>query len=872
MINPLNHSTGRNLAFLGAIVGGTIIGPVTGGAGFGLAGAALVGLLSNIWTGELGQRRAEKLAGPKYAHPNNDLTHLLADAVERVLADCSNDHPIHKNWFGELGATAQKHYLGIARHPALEMVRSENLVFLFEQAARTDDNHKLDLLDEKLPVAGRGERSVAWVVLEYLRVEVGQKANEAAHTLAERAIISGLFAAVREMLKRNPNGRAYAAIQLDTNGEILARLSDLAQNNRAQLDQQKITSADVTALRKLLTQQANKLYYTGTLSLPDDERMAIKVILDETLASAETLARVEGKVDQVITTQADHSVALVDLLAAVDNIGKKLAQQQSNPNAPSAISPDDQRILDEARHSTDLRTRLAASVLRPDAQTDAMLARLRQKHEANEYELSMLEGKRWYFARPIPQFDKAIPCFDRAMHLRPHAVDTRIYAGLARNSARLGDIAAHQRRAIDIYEGTLKFVPPNSSDWAMAKTNLGNTWASLPTGDRATNLENAIACYTRALEVRTKAAFPADWAMAQNNLGAAWWNLPTGDRARNLETAIACYTRALEVRTKADFPADWAATQNNLGIAWNDLPTGDRAKNLQTAIDCYTRALEVRTQADFPAGWALTQNNLGNAWGNLPTGDRAKNLANAIACYTQALEVRTKDDFPADWAMTQNNLGAAWGDLSTGDRAKNLENAIDCYTRALEVRTQANFPAGWAMTQNNLGNAWGNLSTGDRAKNLESAIGCYTRALEVYTQADFPADWAMTQNNLGATWRNFSTGDRAKNLENAIACYTRALEVRTKADFPAGWATTQYNLATALADLAHQPNLPVGQDRCGLLRRAIACSKGALTVRTPDAFPHDHARTMKNMNIDRRAYEAGGCAEKAPFDDIAAAE
>ncbi len=104
--------------------------------------------------------------------------------------------------------------------------------------------------------------------------------------------------------------------------------------------------------------------------------------------------------------------------------------------------------------------------------------------------------------------------------------------------------------------------------------------------------------------------FPTDWAMTQNNLGTAYNDLPTGDRAHNLQQAIACYEAALRVYTERDFPTDWAATQNNLGTAYSDLSTGDRAHNLQQAIACYEAALRVRTERDFPTNWAMTQFNL----------------------------------------------------------------------------------------------------------------------------------------------------------------------------------------------------------------------------------------------------------------------
>jgi len=56
--------------------------------------------------------------------------------------------------------------------------------------------------------------------------------------------------------------------------------------------------------------------------------------------------------------------------------------------------------------------------------------------------------------------------------------------------------------------------------------------------------------------------------------------------------------------------------------------------------------------------------------------------------------------------------------------------------------------------------------------------------------------------------------------------------------------------------LADQP----GEDRCALLRRAIAASKGALTTRTADAFPREHAGASHNLAIMRGRYEAAGCA------------
>src|SRR3989442_10592312 len=93
---------------------------------------------------------------------------------------------------------------------------------------------------------------------------------------------------------------------------------------------------------------------------------------------------------------------------------------------------------------------------------------------------------------------------------------------------------------------------------------LGNAYSDLPTGDRASNLAQAIGCYQQALRFLTPEAAPLEYASTQNNLGLAYWNLPTGDRATNLAQAIGCYQQALRFTTAEAAPLDYASTQNNL--------------------------------------------------------------------------------------------------------------------------------------------------------------------------------------------------------------------------------------------------------------------------------------------------------------------
>ena len=130
---------------------------------------------------------------------------------------------------------------------------------------------------------------------------------------------------------------------------------------------------------------------------------------------------------------------------------------------------------------------------------------------------------------------------------------------------------------------------------------LGNLIQQFPLGSRLVNLEIAIACYQRALQVYTPEDFPQDWAMTQNNLGSAYKNKITGNRAENIDEAIACYQRALQVRTREDFPFNNVETLNNLGWAYrakldyinSEKPedTQQKTATLQSAYDTFKDAI-----------------------------------------------------------------------------------------------------------------------------------------------------------------------------------------------------------------------------------------------------------------------------------------
>src|SRR6476661_310523 len=234
--------------------------------------------------------------------------------------------------------------------------------------------------------------------------------------------------------------------------------------------------------------------------------------------------------------------------------------------------------------------------------------------------------------------------------------------------------------------------------------NLSIHISNFPLGKRANNLEIAITGYQILLNNWEPGS--ENWATTQNNLAIAYSDRIRGEKAENIELALASCTAALTVRTRDAFPENWATTQHNLGVAYGDRIRGEKAENIELALASYTAALTIRTRDAFPQDWALTQNNLGIAYSERIRGEKAENIENAIASYTAALSVLTRDAFPEYWAQTQNNLANAYSKRIRGEKAENIELAIALYRHALTISTREAFPQRHTETLSNLGNLY----------------------------------------------------------------------------------------------------------------------------------------------------------------------
>jgi CHAT domain-containing protein len=297
------------------------------------------------------------------------------------------------------------------------------------------------------------------------------------------------------------------------------------------------------------------------------------------------------------------------------------------------------------------------------------------------------------------------------------------------------------------------------------------------------------------------------------NLANAYYSRIRGDRAQNIEDAIAAYQQSLEVRTREVMPIQWAASMMNLANAYKDRIRGDRAQSIEEAIAAYQQSLEVRTREAMPVEWAESMNNLANAYKDRIRGDRAQNIEEAIAAYQQSLEVRTREAMSVEWAVSMVNLAIAYSDRIRGDRAQNIEEAIAAYQQSLQVMTREAMPMEWAESMMNLASAYYSRIRGNRAQSIEDAIAAYLNSLNIFTPDLLPNNCRRTARSLG----NLYFGEQ--RWEEAVSVYQTALQA----------AETLYQSANLLdskaAELAETSNLPrraaYALARTGHLQQAV---------------------------------------------------
>lgn len=124
--------------------------------------------------------------------------------------------------------------------------------------------------------------------------------------------------------------------------------------------------------------------------------------------------------------------------------------------------------------------------------------------------------------------------------------------------------------------------------------------AEFPKGNQANSLEISV----KGCEAVLMTAFARDkyfrgWALTQSTLGNFYGRRMLGNRADNLEKAIACHKNSLEVWKYEISPESWALSQNNLANTYGKRIKGERSENIEQAIRHCHNALRIRTYVFF---------------------------------------------------------------------------------------------------------------------------------------------------------------------------------------------------------------------------------------------------------------------------------
>jgi len=226
-----------------------------------------------------------------------------------------------------------------------------------------------------------------------------------------------------------------------------------------------------------------------------------------------------------------------------------------------------------------------------------------------------------------------------------------------------------------------------------AKFGLGQVVAEENEEERSRLLKEALAAYQQSATVYTRDRLPQKWAETENNLGGVLLILgeqiseDDEEEVKYLNESVAAFRTALEVRTRELLPLEWATTQQNLGAVLSTLAAvasrasedEKKVKYLKDAVVAFRAALEVRTQKQLPQQWAGTQNDLGivllSLGESVSGADGIKYLKDAVVAFRAALEVRTQEQLPEYWAATLGDLARAY--VRLGD----WPSAAEAYTK-----------------------------------------------------------------------------------------------------------------------------------------------------------------------------------------------
>jgi CHAT domain-containing protein len=383
------------------------------------------------------------------------------------------------------------------------------------------------------------------------------------------------------------------------------------------------------------------------------------------------------------------------------------------------------------------------------------------------------------------------------------------------------------------------YVDPALVPWLWGIFNLGLAEALIdfPVREaRAFAAEEALERVQDALTIYSESAAPKEWRRARRVLGYAYLYRQRGDRAANVEAAIATVEQVHERALHAGSVEELAELETRLAEAYWLRLDGVPAINLEEAYAYASRAVTLWQQSTYQRKSAMAEVVLGSVCADRVVGDPGTNLEEAIKHLTAALEVLDPTDRPALCFAAQKALGDVYRKRKKGSPDDNLTHAIHHLEKGLELAEQMD--AFWhrAVVQHTLGRAYFELKPAEPSHRAR-AIELYKRALDALSTDIFPSDRRATLRDFGAVYFfEHRWEDALSRLDEAIAlgdyleasAYTRAGQFAETSELPDVYARRSYCLLRLDRPTEALAGLQAGHAR--LLRDALPDVGGADAV------------------------------------------
>lgn len=286
-----------------------------------------------------------------------------------------------------------------------------------------------------------------------------------------------------------------------------------------------------------------------------------------------------------------------------------------------------------------------------------------------------------------------------------------------------------------------------------------------PDGNPAQNLENALMLAKKAAAYLTLKHSREGWVHARMYLANVYFRRVKGDRADNIEQAIALSESVLQELRPDELPQERAVLHGNLGNYYaNRVGNAPGRADVDAAMQHYQAAAEFYRRETFPEDWARQQMNIGHLFLKRPNGFSwsADDIETAIACFERALEVRTREHTPDQWASTKINLATAYARRVKGDPRANSAAAVRHARASLTVFSRDSNSLRWAQAHLSMAeatvNRWQRAEGGGAyelplerlpAKRINQTLRHLRHALQELTPERWPSDHETAQLRMG---------------------------------------------------------------------------------------------------------------------------